>query len=429
MDGSLHPDDEAELLHTLSVSPEKRGVLRGFMDQRTLLARDSKSLQVPYEAEQRLWERLDEVMPAPSAAEPALIPVPVETNAGGILANSFHGARAIASAVTLFAGIGIGYFAGVRNAPVHTKIVEIHSPTPATTQASADVETNTPVYHKMLRRNVVPAPLAALMQPHAAGVMSNVVQRTNQPDLSDQPVNEVPMIASITPQSQQPIVLKNRIGGDGGGIKPIFHHTEAIRAAHTSLLQRFELRVDESFGRQFPNNAMTNVSWPLITNSSISAFFQLLPHSNLVWVGGGYGSASVTTKELSVQQGDPQSQYIPLSQDVLQADTVHKQTTYVAAMAELHLPAFAATDLTLGGGYGWANLGRMLFGEVGFHYNISEEMGTDFGIRVMRFTYDLSAEKQAAIQSAPGGLAISNAVASVGPSFNTELNAGLFFDF
>ena len=44
LDGSLPPDDEAELLHTFSVSPEKRELLRSFMSQDALFARDRASL-------------------------------------------------------------------------------------------------------------------------------------------------------------------------------------------------------------------------------------------------------------------------------------------------------------------------------------------------------------------------------------------------
>src|SRR5438309_5797386 len=64
LDGSLPPDDEAELLHTLSVSPEKRDLLRSFMKQDALLAGDRASLAIPYRAEQGLWAKLDAVMPS-----------------------------------------------------------------------------------------------------------------------------------------------------------------------------------------------------------------------------------------------------------------------------------------------------------------------------------------------------------------------------
>lgn len=205
----------------------------------------------------------------------------------------------------------------------------------------------------------------------------------------------------------------------------MFHHAEAFHSNNPRLLDRFEFRIDEDFGKQFPNNAATNVSWPLITNSSISTFFQVLPHSSLLWVGAGYGTANVTRKHLFTQQGDP----LDPSQQVLVGDTVHEATTYFDAVAELHLPAFSTTDLTFGAGYGFASLGRMLYGEVGLHYDISEVVGANVGLRVLQFTYDLSAEKQAAIQSGTGGLAVSNAVAASAPSYNTELNAGLFLHF
>ena len=48
LDGTLPADDEAELLHTLSVSPEKRNMLREFMQQRAVLSRDAKSLATSY---------------------------------------------------------------------------------------------------------------------------------------------------------------------------------------------------------------------------------------------------------------------------------------------------------------------------------------------------------------------------------------------
>src|SRR5580704_12411274 len=116
LDGSLPADDEAELLHTLSVSPEKRSLMRSFMEQRALLERDSKSLAVPYRAEQRLWSRLDLLMPLEQAASnvaPVLLPVGTQT--AGFLARAFTASSAAVGALMLVAGIGIGFFAGQKN--------------------------------------------------------------------------------------------------------------------------------------------------------------------------------------------------------------------------------------------------------------------------------------------------------------------------
>ncbi|HZK75343.1 MAG TPA: hypothetical protein VFD13_00395 [Candidatus Kapabacteria bacterium] len=453
LDGSLPAEDEAELLHTLSVSPEKRDVLRDFMEQRSLFARDSKTLSVPYAAEQRLWARIDGVTAAEIAIEPPVL-VPVESSivgnapSAGFFAHALHGTSAFVSAITLFAGIGIGYFAGsiahdaAHTATVPKQIAESHSPAannryalPATATMGRTLLGNHRIVHSAL-----PVPILAELP--TLPVITNALPLTTDDflamqNLSDesygshQPssvspdlASQDPAISQIPARSAPPIALAD-IGGDGGGIKPMFHHIHTTHATEASFLSRFEFRVDESFGRQFPSNTATNVSLPLITNTSFSTFFQVLPHSNVLWAGAGYGTANITRKNLYTQTGNP----IDPSQQVLAADTSHAQTSYIAAMAELRLPAFAATDLTFDGGYGFASLGQMLFGEVGLHYDITEEVGAQFGLRVLRFSYDLSGEKASAIQSGSGGLAISNAVASAGPSFNTELNAGLFFHF
>lgn len=236
--------------------------------------------------------------------------------------------------------------------------------------------------------------------------------------------SQEPTISNTSARSL-PAIAMTDIGSDTGGIKPMFHQIHPAREAGSAFLDRFEFRVNESIGREFPNNIATNVSQPFITNTSVSTFFQVLSHSNLLWAGVGYGTANVTQKQVYVAPGNPMDP----SQQVLAADTAHAQTSYFAGMAELRLPAFATTDLTFDAGYGFATLGQMLFGEIGLHYDISEEVGAICGIRVLRFTYDLSGQKAAAIQSGTSGLAISNAVAAAGPSFNTELNAGLFFHF
>src|SRR5579872_6839138 len=98
LDGSLPAEDEAELLHTLSVSPEKRDVLRDFMEQRSLFTRDSKTLSVPYAAEQRLWARIDSVTPAETEIESPVL-LPVEAPSAGFFAHAFHGATAFVSAI------------------------------------------------------------------------------------------------------------------------------------------------------------------------------------------------------------------------------------------------------------------------------------------------------------------------------------------
>ena len=71
----------------------------------------------------------------------------------------------------------------------------------------------------------------------------------------------------------------------------------------------------------------------------------------------------------------------------------------------------------------------MMFGEIGLHYDVSQEVGFQCGLRALRFTYDLNGEKAAAIASGNSKLVIQHDVETASPSFNTELNAGLFFHF
>jgi len=123
--------------------------------------------------------------------------------------------------------------------------------------------------------------------------------------------------------------------------------------------------------------------------------------------------------------GDPRD---PL-QEVMASDTVHSQTGYLASYLQLRLPAFASADVTFTAGYGFATLGQMLMGEIGMHYDVSSEVGVNVGLRAQRFSYDLTAEKDAALHSGNGSLVVPSGVAAASPSLNTELTTGLFFHF
>jgi len=438
LDGSLPADDEAELLHTLSVSPEKRSLMRGFMEQRALLERDSKALTVPYSAEQRLWSRLDLLMPVEQAASnvaPVLLPVGTQT--AGFLARALTASSAAFATLTLLAGIGIGYFAGLQsnsetNSTIAQKSVVQNQNSPSGTIASTGTTLNMqdvnpaagiPKIQYVVRNSNVNNVFGIL--PNFPSLYSPKEQTADisTPIEIKQDYN-TPAISTVDARPLKPSTLAD-IGGDGTGVKPLFHQIHADEEAGQTILQRFEFQVDESFGRQFPNSVEANASLPLITNTSLSALFQILPHSTLLWAGGAYGTANVTRKTLFTTTGN---QIDPL-QDVLQSDTVHSQTSYIAALAELRLPAFASADLTFTAGCGFATLGQMLFGEIGFHYDITSTAGIQTGLRLLRFTYDLSSEKNNAIQSGTSGLVIPNGVADASPSFNTELNVGLFFHF
>src|SRR5882724_5101508 len=82
LDGSLGSDAEAELLHLLSVSPERRDILHSYMQQKKLVDRDMAAITVPFAAEEALWQRIGATMPAPimatevAAIAPAVAVIP-----------------------------------------------------------------------------------------------------------------------------------------------------------------------------------------------------------------------------------------------------------------------------------------------------------------------------------------------------------------
>ncbi len=430
LDGSLPADDEAELLHTLSVSPEKRNVLRGFMLQGALFTRDAKSLSVPYKTEQRLWARMDHVLPVPATEDAGTAIVPFPSNNAGFFARAFSGAsspmmRAALGALTLLAGIGIGYIAGhsqsatdlVTKGAAHVSSGAPNSPTIASSNESNETHETVGSYGTH-RINKAISPIASALPVADQQESAPLVP----PPAANNDGNTVP----ITPVAaiNTPAITVADIGGDGVvGIRPLLHHVRPSREENPSLISRFEFRVDESFGRQFPNNSATTVSQPDLTNLSLSAFFQVFPHSNVLWAGLAGGSANIAHTALFSQAIDP-------SQNVLASDTTSSQTRYLEALAELRLPAFETAYWTLTAGYGFATLGQLMSGEIGLHYDLSNEAGVQCGLRVLGFTYNLSSEKTAAIaSSSTSSLTIPSGIPTTGFSYNAELNLGLFFHF
>ncbi len=409
MDGSLSPHDEAELLHTLSVSPEKRGVLRDFMSQKSLLASDRESLSVPYEAEQSLWARVDAILPAPQAIT---IPQPV-----GFFSRMMTTASAAVGALGLIVGLGAGYFAGTLPSQDNVQagvISQTVSPVSSGLATAGTAEQNSAPRRTIGGEHAPLQFLPSLFEPNVA-LWNSPAEREVAP-------SSEPSIAFAEAQPVEPAVL-HVIGTDGGNV-PQFHNTP-IAQPHKSLLERFEFNVAESFGRQFPNSAATNVSLPLITNSSAGAYFQVLPNSNTLWAGAAFGAANVTRKSLFTRSGNP----IDPLQNVLASDTVHEPTNYVAALLQLRFPTIGGAELTFTGGYGFASLGQMMIGELGLHSDLTREVGFVAGLRAVRYSYDLTAQRDAAIRSGTGSLVVPNNVANASPSINIELNTGLYFHF
>jgi hypothetical protein len=423
LDGSLPAEDEAELLHTLSVSPEQRGLLRSFMLQGALLARDAKSLTVPYAAEQRLWARMDRVLPVITNEDATPVVVPLLSSNAGFFARAFNGAssRAMFAALLLLAGIGIGYFAG------HSQTGTVSVPTVATQapQISSNISDNALSHESYTTNGSHGSNGINRTASRIATTQSSELQNPSAPLVQPTAPSDDAGTALISPVAavNAPSISAADIGGDGFGIKPMLHYVRAPREENGSLLSRFEFSVDESFGRQFPNNVETTPSQPDLTNLSLTTLFRVFPHSNLFWAGVSGGYANIARKNLDLQTISP-------SQNVLSSDTANSQTQYLAALAELRLPAFETADWTFAAGYGLATLGQMMFGEAGLHFDLSNEAGLQCGLRVLRFTYTLAGQEEAAkTSSGTSSLIVPTGVTSVLPSYNAELNVGLFFHF
>jgi hypothetical protein len=229
-------------------------------------------------------------------------------------------------------------------------------------------------------------------------------------------------ITTISPRgADAPVLLA--VGGEPG-IPPYMHDARGYGERPKTLLERFEFGVMENFGREYPNTAATNSSLPIITNSAVTTFFQVSPNSTKYWAGAAFGTANFAKKTLYTRAGNK----LDRMQDVLVADTVHSQSSYVAAYLQYRVPAFVG-DLTFTAGYGLATLGQMLSGEIGMHYDISREVGLQFALRGTQFYYNLSAERQAAVNSGSGSLVIPKGIDQATPSFNLDLGTGLYFHF
>ena len=440
LDGSLSHEEEAELLHTLSVSPEKRELLRSYMNQGALFARDKQTISVPYAAEQALWQRMAAVLPAVPTAPAAIenVAVPIARNVG-FFTKVFNTASTAVAGATLVVGLVAGYLLRTDNtiAPVTASASKISTLSTSTPQPLAAV---TPEIRYITKYVRIPceAPLGAAAESHDPGLRlasfdlpalpasdlgTNIA--TLRDPIAERVASAIANKDNVMPVAgrldEKPVLLA--VGGDDG-IKPYFHETQRYQERPKTLLERFEFGVTEHFGREYPNSTATNSSMPIITNSSINTFFQISPKSPKFWAGAAFGTANVTKKSLYTRSGNQ----LDRLQDVLVADTVHSQSTYIAGFLQYRVPAFVG-DMTFTAGYGLATLGQMFIGEIGMHYDLSREVGLQVGIRGMQFHYSLAAERAAAVNSGSGSLVIPKGVEDAPPSFNLELGTGLYFHF
>src|SRR5205085_3153948 len=114
LDGMLSEEDEAELLHRLSVSPERRTLLRSYLNQKQVLAADRLAIHVPYDAEQELWSRIAQVdTPEPFiTAEPNVPAMHALQTSSSLWSRIAQPVVASVSGLALILGLSSGYYLG-----------------------------------------------------------------------------------------------------------------------------------------------------------------------------------------------------------------------------------------------------------------------------------------------------------------------------
>ncbi|MEO6938595.1 MAG: hypothetical protein ABI444_00415 [Candidatus Kapaibacterium sp.] len=452
LDGSLSQEDEAELLHRLSVSPERRALLRSFLKQEALFARDRNSIAVPYELEQKLWERLTPLLPPAGlpVATTAMVAAETVAESSSIWSRILTPVVGSIAALTLILGIGVGYTLGSGT----THEVTYYTSAPNGQSAIAALsETTDPTPNasgvRYVNQNRANGSANSVGNNRNAGFISgfatsflswmnglafsNAAAPAQRFVANDEPAQvssidqatlagDQNSILQVTPR--MPYMIPAKVGGDDK-IRPLFAHADPTMSREKTLLERFEFSFSESFGKQYPNSAATNISLPVVTNSSVSAFFQVFPNSNALWVGASGGTANVTKKHLFTKAGNPLD---PLQQE-LTGEYTHVQSNWVGGLLQYRLGLFPQSDMTFTGGYGISTAGKLAMAEIGLHYDATRDVGFVIGLRGTQITYDLTQERDDAMKAAKGPLVVPRSVSDATPSFNVELNTGLFFHF
>ncbi|MDP4229613.1 MAG: hypothetical protein Q8916_04315 [Bacteroidota bacterium] len=452
LDGTLAPDREAELLHRLSVSPERRELLRSYFKQQELFQRDRNSIAVPYAAEQKLWAQLGEMMPpvmqnaaAPSAA---ILESAATTSRTGLFSSAFSVASV--AVICLLIGLGAGFFAGKNsnssNAIAENGMARSTALTPTAQMPAAiagNTESNsatTQTLRNSSAKHHSPFNAAHLtsMQNSGAPLVSEISAEASSnvangdlevSNAKPEPVNAFADISSVTPKLiAQPKDLASIGEQDRFHALTPFDREESN--PQKSFIQKWEFYFNEGIGKQFPNNSATNVSMPVVTNSSVSALFQ--PFANetsfisKVWGGATFGTANVTMKKFRIAQKDALD---PKKGYEMVADLVHVQTTYGGALLQYRIPAWKKLALTITGTAAGSSAGMILGGEIGAHYDATSDVGISVGLRGTHLSYNIDAEQQQVIAQGVSSFGIPAATQTTQPSYNFEINSGIYFHF
>lgn len=427
LDGSITGEEEAELLHRLSVSPERRDKLRSYMKQQEFIERDRDAITVPYAAEQKLWATLNTMMPVAETAATSTVVTQVATKPRAI---GWVAMGAVA-VMSLLVGFGSGFFAGKESSEVilapRSEVI-LQAPL-ATTNSNAGFETRNTVEnttntntsitqtHKNTRSD---APL------NASNQSSNVSEIVDQPTpaINDNEVAQLQTVSNVNTLRESDNVASAIIIDESlGGIEKSPFSRESF--AEKSFLQRWELAITENFGKQYPDDAATTVSYPVVTNSSLTVSYQPLEKLNL-WVGASVGSLNISKKHITIvpTPGDPGS-YDPIT------SLSHVQTEWYGGSLQYRFPVFSSFNLTTSIGLGGSSLGLLSSAELGTRFDVTQQVGVSIGMRYTNLSYNLEQELNDIISSGVNlkGVGLSNDLKGTINSQNLDAVLGIYFHF
>jgi hypothetical protein len=194
------------------------------------------------------------------------------------------------------------------------------------------------------------------------------------------------------------------------------------KAREKTFWERTEFQFTESFGKQYPDNYATRVSFPVITNSSVSAFHKPF-HSTNLWVGLGFGTGNLSKKSLQ--------QYKPYDPNIteIKGDVSHIQASWAGGFVQYRFPIVGSFDITTTLGLSGSTAGMLTSAELGSHFLVTQQVGLALGLRFTDLSYNLSQEMAAMRPNIPGGIGFSNDVQGTQNSQNYDITAGIFFHF
>lgn len=430
LDGSISGEEAAELLHRLSVSPERRDELHSYMKQQELTDRDRDAINVPYAAEQKLWAQLNTIMPAAQTATTAAVVTQTTTryrSIGWVMMGTV-------ALVSMMIGFGSGFFMGnqsIEVPAVSQREMILQAPFADSRSNISDAQLNTtPSIRNTTDRSQQQRLSSASLKNNSSNTTNQIpaAPETSSPVNSfdfDNEISELQTISSVetlreSDNASSAILI-------AGSISPTMTKNPFNRESYSekSFLQRWEFVISENLGKQYPDDGATSVSYPVITNSSLTALYQPMEDVNL-WVGATVGSLNVSKKHLTIvpTPGDPGS-YDPV------ASLSHVQSEWYGASLQYRFPIFNSLNLTSSVGIGGSSLGLLSSAEIGTRFDITQRVGISLGMRYTNVSYDLEQELNDLIASGVSlkGVGVSNDLKGTINSQNLDAVLGIYFHF